>query len=189
MYEKEIQIIQDYLTIVPEDLKAEGKLKLYKYGGMLELDVKAIPWFSYPKIDQMGRFMYNDYIEVRERAYMLTNSTTGYAFTEEQAEKDKLYIVVRFPTGRLIFVNDTYYYDDTEDLWRDFEDKLLSYKPLDYDKLNNYYVYNLECGKNLIADWQNIMETYTVRFAEKRKEIDRQRKLQQLERLKKELEE
>lgn len=187
MYEKEMQIIQDYLAIPPYDIRAEDKLELYKYGGILGIDVKNIPWYSYPRV-RYGQFMYNEYIEVRDRAYTVMNSTTGYVFTTKQAEKDKCYIRVRLATGRLMFV-DANYYDDTEDIWQSFEDKLLSYKPLDYDKINHTYIYNLECGKNLIADWQSIMETYTARFAEKKKEIDRQRKMQYLDRLKKELEE
>ena len=49
------------------------------------------------------------------------------------------------------------YYGDITDEWEEFYNTLLSYNPLDYDKFNNYIVFNIETGKKVLDDYPSIL--------------------------------
>ena len=66
-------------------------------------------------------------------------------------------------------------------------DILKSYSPLDYDYLNNTYIFNLENGKKLIADYEKIKNDFIEKARKKIKEIDIEQKKKELERLQAEL--
>lgn len=46
-------------------------------------------------------------------------------------------------SGRLAFIDNMYWFD-IEDEWNEFMNILKSYNPLDYDEINNNYIYDLE---------------------------------------------
>lgn len=90
----------------------------------------------------------------------LTNKETGYKWS-----KNEWYIHLSFGgCGRLNFVNCNRYYQNSDVLylgepdkvWRDFLSKLLEYNPLDYDEINNEYLYTVEDGYRLYNDFRGI---------------------------------
>ena len=92
---------------------------------------------------EYGFFIINRQIKVG-KGYVLTNSTTKY----EQNGRDSL-VIWSESTGRLAFTSSEYWYD-IEDEWEEFINILMSYNPLDYDEINNNYIYDIENGKKLI---------------------------------------
>lgn len=66
---------------------------------------------------------------------------------------------------------------------------LKSYSPLDYDEINNNYIYDLEHGKKLIADYDKIVGSFQDKANRKVKEVQLANKKKELEKLQKELEE
>ena len=90
--------------------------------------------------------------------------------------------------GRLMFINEAYYCN-VEEEWRAFEQKLLSFNPLDYDAFNNEYVYDIENGKKLIDAYRHIYAETSAAMMVKVKEAKRKKLLQQLKKLDQDLEE
>ena len=66
-------------------------------------------------------------------------------------------------------------------------DVLKSYSPIDYDSLNNTYIFDLENGKRLIADYERIKNDFIEKANKKIKETDIKQKKKELERLQSEL--
>ena len=98
-----------------------------------------------------GDKIYYDDFKIVKGNYYLANSKTGYVL-----DKDSYYIVwSNGNIGRLMFIPYEYY-DCVEDEWREFFDTLLSYSPLDYDETNCKIIYDIENGKHLLADYDNI---------------------------------
>ena len=98
-----------------------------------------------------GDKIYYDDFKIVKGKYYLANSKTGYVL-----DKDSYYIVwSNGNIGRLMFVPYEYY-DCVDDEWREFFDTLLSYSPLDYDETNCNIIYDVENGKRLLADYDNI---------------------------------
>ena len=65
---------------------------------------------------------------------------------------------------------------------------LKSYEPLDYDPTNNTYIYDIEHGKKLIADYKDIVSNFEEKLHSKINEILIQDKREQLKQLQEELE-
>lgn len=106
------------------------------------------------KLEALG-FSWGDNIRFTDftisKDYYITNSETGYSPDPEQ------YYVSwsNGNVGRLQFVSQKYWWD-VEKEWDEFLEKLMSYKPVDYDLLNHHMVFDIENGKRLLQDYQKI---------------------------------
>ena len=172
-----IKAVKEYLKYFPRDTYAQNNLLLCEYAE--ELGVELSDKY-YPRIEY-GYFVINSQIKVGKR-YCLTNSATKY----EQNGKDSL-VIWHESCGRLAFVNRDYWWDIADE-WNEFMNVLKSYNPLDYDELNNNYIYDIENGKRLINDYGKIYQDFMEKVNKKIKEIDIANKKKELERLQKELE-
>ena len=172
-----IEVIEEYLKYFPNDANAKNNLLLCKYSNELGIELGNM---YYPKIEH-GYFVINRQIKAG-KYYRLTNTTTHY----EHNKKDTV-IIWHEPCGRLAFVDDKYWYSVDEE-WKEFMDVLKSYSPLDYDSLSNtYYIFDLENGKRLIADYERIKNDFIEKANKKIKETDIKQKKKELERLQSEL--
>ena len=129
-----------------------------------------------------GDQIYYDDFNIVKGNYYLVNSKTKYV-----PDRDSYYIIwSNGNIGKYQFVTSNYY-DDVEDEWREFKDTLLSYSPLDWDENHNKIVYNVENGKKVMADYDNICkktrEKIELKIKQKKLELMRT----EFERLKSEL--
>lgn len=175
---EKINTIKEYLKYFPNDTNAKSNLLLCEYADELSIELGK---GYYPTV-QYGYFIINSQIKAGKK-YELTNSETKY----EQNGKDTI-IIWSASSGRYMFV-DHGYYDSIEDEWQDFKNVLKSYNPLDYDELNDNYIYNLENGKKLINDYDNIVQNFQNKVNKKIKEVQLENKRKEIGRLQKELEE
>lgn len=115
---------------------------------------------------------------LKGKQFYINNKATSYEF-----DPDTYYVVWdNGNVGRLMFINETYYTDVNEE-WEAFEQKLLSFSPLDYDTFNNKYVYDIENGKKLIDAYRDICFDTKNAMGVKIKEAKRKRLLYQLRKL------
>ena len=91
----------------------------------------------------------------------LLNRETFYKF-----DTSKWYIRLTFGgCGIFNFVadarclSDSLYYEKTNELYQEVLEKLISYSPLDYDRLNGEYLFTVEDGYRLYKDFKEIYET------------------------------
>lgn len=172
-----INAINEYLKYFPNDRNAKENLRLCQYADELGLKLNGS---YYPRIDY-NHCLINSQIKAGKQ-YYLTNSTTKYKHNEEDT-----IIIWSESCGRLAFVDDRYWYS-IEDEWQGFMNVLKSYNPLDYDEVNNKYIYDVEHGKELINDYDKIIQNFMNNVNKKIKEVDIASKRKELERLQKELE-
>lgn len=171
-----IEVIEEYLKYFPNDTTATKNLLLCKYSSELGIELGE---GYYPRIEY-GYFVINRQIKAGKH-YNLTNTATNY----KQNEEDTI-IIWSESCGRLAFVDQEYWYCvDSE--WKEFMNVLKSYSPLDYDDLNNTYIFNLKNGKKLIADYEKIENDFIEKARKKIKEKDIERKKKEIERLQAEL--
>ena len=175
---EKIKVIEEYLKHFPNDGSAQNRLKLHQYADELCLELNGS---YYPRIEY-NYCCINDQIKVGKK-YCLTNSKTKY----EQNGEDTI-IIWHESCGRLAFVRDEYWWT-VDNEWKEFMDILKSYNPLDYDELNDNYIYDLENGKKLINDYDSIVRDFRDKANKKIKEFELEKKKKQLELLQKELEE
>ena len=117
-----------------------------------------------------------------EKRYHICNSSTGY-----QPKDDTWYVIWdNGNIGRLQFVSNKYY-SDVQDEWEEFKNRLLSYNPLDYDDMNNFNVYDIENGKRLMADYQQICNETLAKMTDKIKQVQLKEAKEKYERLLNEL--
>ena len=173
-----IRAIKEYIKYFPNDPYAKNNLQLCEYADELGMCVNG---GYYPRID-FGYFVINRQIKVGKK-YNLTNSTTNY----KQNGTDNI-VIWSESCGRLAFVSDTYWWA-IEDEWNWLMDVLKWYNPLDYDAINNTYIYDLENGKRLIADYDEIIMDFENKIRNKIKKVELENKKKELARLQKELEE
>lgn len=173
---KKIAAIKEYLKYFPYDSSAKNNLLMCEYADELGVEVKD----GYHSRIEYGYFVINRQIKVGKK-YHLTNSATQY----KQNGEDSIVIWAE-SCGRLAFVSDRYWWD-IENEWREFMNVLKSYEPLDYDELNNNYIYDLENGKRLIQDYDKIVKDFMDKVNKKIKEVEIANKKKELERLQKEL--
>ena len=95
----------------------------------------------------------------------MTNSTTKH----EQNGIDTI-VIWSECCGRLAFV-DEQYYRDVESEWEELKSILKSYNPIDYDEINNNYIYDLENGKKLIKEYDEILKVFDEKINHKINEV------------------
>lgn len=174
-----INAIKNYLKYFPNDYKAENNLLLCEYSDQLGVELDRESY--YPRMNS-GFFEINGQIKAGKK-YHLTNSRTNY----QQNGVDTI-VIWNEPCGRLHFVSDEFWWA-IEDEWNEFMQTILSYEPLDWDDLNNVYIFDLENGKRLIEDYKQILNEFMDKCHIRIKAYQLQQKRKELERLQKELEE
>ena len=171
-----IKAIKEYLKYFPYDEYAKNNLLMCEYADELGIELTG---GYYPRVEY-GYLIVNSQIKVGKN-YHLTNSATNY----NQNVKGTI-VIWHESCGKLAFVkSDYYYYIDNE--WEEFINVLKSYNPIDYDEINKTYIYDIESGKKLINDYDEILKNFKERISRKIKEFDTAKKREQLEKLKKEL--
>jgi hypothetical protein len=171
-----IKAVKEYLKYFPNDPYANNNLLLCEYADELGIELEGK---YYPRIEY-GYCVINRQIKVGKR-YCLTNSETKY----KQNGKENI-IIWSEPSGRLAFVSDKYWYD-VQNEWDDFMNILKSYGPLDYDGINNVYIYDLKHGKKLIENYKDIVQDFKKKIDKRIKEVEFENKKKELERLRMEL--
>lgn len=171
-----INAIKEYLKYFPYESNARNNLMICEYAEELGVELRG---GYYPNVNY-GYFAINSQIKAVKK-YHLTNSATKYV----QNGEDTI-VIWSESCGRLAFVSDKYWWDIEEE-WEELMSVLMSYNPIDYDKLNNNYIYDLENGKRLIADYDEILKNFQNKVNKKIKTVDIERKNKELERLQKEL--
>lgn len=174
---EKIEAIKGYLKYFPNDDHAKDNLMLCEYADELGLELNR---GYYPRIDWIYCLV-NQQIKIGKKCE-LTNSATKY----KQNGNDTI-VIWHESSGRLAFVNNDYWLD-IEDEWQEFKNVLKSYDPLDYDEINNTYIYDVKNGKRLIANYNKIVDDFTNKVNKKVKEIQLKRKKEQFEQLRIELE-
>lgn len=175
--ENRIKAIKEYLKYFPNDTYANNNLTLCEYAEELGIELKNR---YYPRVDY-GYFIINSQIKAGKK-YCLTNTATNYI----QNGKDTI-IIWHEPCGRLEFVSTEYWWDIDEE-WTEFMGILKSYNPVDYDDINATYIYDMENGKKLIADYDEIMKSFLDKVKKKIQKVNIEKKKAELERLQRELE-
>jgi|GEM_PF-3414774 hypothetical protein len=173
-----IKAIKEYLKYFPDDRTANNNLILYEYSNLLDIDLDTN--HSYYPMVEYGYLRVNRQIKLG-REYQLANSHTGY-----HQNKKEILVIWSEPCGRLAFV-DNRYYCVIENEWDEFMNILKSYEPLDYDPINNTYIYDIEHGKKLIVDYKDIVGNFEEKLRSKVNEILIQDKREQLKQLQEEL--
>lgn len=173
-----IKAIEEYLKYFPGDTTAYNNLRLCQYADILDIKLNLNGSY-FPRYS--GLFHVNDQICAGKR-YDLGNSKTKY----RQNGEDNI-VIWKEPRGRLAFVRDKYWWDVQEE-WDWLMDVLKSYNPLDYDDINDIYLYDVENGKRLIKDYDEIVKDFNKKINQKVKEVDLARKKEELKRLQAELE-
>ena len=171
-----IKAIKEYLRYFPYDGNAKNNLLMCEYADELGIELNG---GYYPRVEY-GFLVINRRIKAGKN-YHLTNSTTNY----EQNGEDTI-IIWSECCGRLAFVDEQYYHD-VESEWEELKSILKSYNPIDYDEINNDYIYDLENGKRLINDYEELLEVFNEKIKHKINEVKTAKKREQLEKLKKEL--
>ena len=171
-----IKAIKEYLRYFPYDGNAKNNLLMCEYADELGIELTG---GYYPRVEY-GYLVVNRQIKAGKN-YRLTNSTTNY----EQNGEDTI-IIWSECCGRLAFV-DKQYYSAINDEWKEFINIIKSYNPIDYDEINNNYIYDLENGKKLIKEYDEILKVFDEKIKRKINEVDTAKKREQLEKLKKEL--
>ena len=176
---EKIEAIKNYLKYFPNDSTASNNLTLCEYAE--ELGVALDRKSYYPNM-HCDYFQINGQIKAGKK-YYLVNSRTQYKINGFDT-----IVIWNASCGRLDFVNDYYWYT-IEDEWKEFMKTLLSYEPLDWDELNNTYIYDLENGKRLVEDYPQIHKEFLDKCHVRIKAYQLEQKRKELERLQKELEE
>lgn len=115
--------------------------------------------------------------------YSLGCPTTKYKFDET-----KWY--ARFSCngcGRLNIINDSTiaYRGEPDAVWNEFLDKIKSYSPLDYDDMNNEYIFTLQDGYRLFKDFPTLLKDVRTKMQSAVKAYKIQQLQSQLDKLKK----
>lgn len=175
-----IKAIKEYLKYFPHDGNAKNNLLMCEYADELGIGLTGgyYPRY-YPRVEY-GYLVINRQIKAGKN-YRLTNSTTNY----EQKRIDTI-VIWSESRGRYAFV-DEQYYRDIESEWEEFKSILKSYNPIDFDEINNDYIYDLENGKKLIKEYDEILKVFDEKINHKINEVKTAKKREQLEKLKKEL--
>ena len=111
----------------------------------------------------------------------IANSVNHFEF-----DKEKEYIQLSNRNiGILMFSGmEIAYYGETNDIWEEFKNELISYNPVDYDNMNFNYIYTMKDGIRLYKDFDKIYAKYQNKFDEAIKDIKIKSLEQQIERLK-----
>lgn len=84
----------------------------------------------------------------------ITNSATGY-------EYDSKSYYVHWDNGNIgayQFVSGGDMYRAIQDEYKEFKEKLMSYNPIDWDDFNSHIVFDVENGKKVMADYEEIVK-------------------------------
>lgn len=171
-----LKVIEKYLEFFPNDHIAKNNLLICRYSQELNLELKGS---YYPRINY-GFCEINSQIKAGKK-YQLTNSMTNYI----QNGEDTI-VIWSESCGRLAFV-DREYWGDVSVEWQEFMNVFKSYNPLDFDDLNNAFIYDIHNGRKLINNYDSIVNEFKQKLSVKINDIKMIKKREDLERLKMEL--
>lgn len=168
---EKINVIKEYLKYFPDSIEAQQNLILCECSELLGIKLNGS---YYPRV-KGERYCVNDQIFL-SKYYDLTNHSTDFV------PNGDMLIIWKAESGKCDFCMSEYWYDIDEE-WNWFISVLKSYNPLDYDEINNTYIYNLENGKNLIDDYVKIKHTFDEKLKSKIKAVQIEKKKKELEKL------
>ena len=174
-----VKAIKEYLRYYPDDRTAKMNLDICEYADVLGIDLQHNSGAYYPRVAYCYLEL-NHQIKVG-KGYRLTNSHTKYRQNGEE-----MLVIWRPACGRLDFVDERYSNAIAKE-WQEFMSVLKSYEPLDYDELNNTYIYDVKHGKKLIEDYNKILSDFRAKIDKKIAKVQLEEKRKQFEKLKKEL--
>lgn len=174
---EKLKAVREYLKYYPGDKTAKENELRIKYEE--ELGISEY----YPNAKMSGeRCILSSEFEV-SLYYDLTNHGTKYKATGETP-----LLIWHMPCGRLQFV-DAAYWEAVDEDWRELLKKLEAYNPVDYDRINETYVYEAENAKKLLRDYENIKNDFIEKAGKKAKALSVEKKKKQIEQLQREIEE
>lgn len=170
----------DEIIKICEDYEEVRRTNIYTFGSVNDLIEVCY------KLKALGLNWGDKLIPCKDfrvvKKYYLTNSATKFI-----PEKDKYYVEWdNGNIGRLQFTTQAYYNLVTDE-WHEFEAKLMSYNPVDYDPLNNHMVFEVKDGKRLMHDYFDICREYQEKVNEKIKSKRIEIKRQEIKKLQREL--
>lgn len=156
------KIIENYDNLIKEGRDAGyGWARKEIEDNVKTMGMLGIPWGEKFKIPR-------DFVVVIGQPY-LANSETHFKFS-----KDENYVVWdNGNIGRLQFGDfrgEIYREFDGE--WEEFQEKLLSYGALDYDPMNDRIIYDIENGKKLMLDYDEICREISSKIKVKEKKLE-----------------
>lgn len=117
------------------------------------------------------------------KGYYITNNGTGH-----KSNKDEWYVEWdNGNVGRLQFVSSEWWAYVGEE-WENFKAELMSYNPINYDPMNCHIIYDVENGKRVLENYQDICKRTIESMEKKLKQVRIEKAKSELERLIKETE-
>lgn len=169
---EQIKIVKKYMEIVPDDYHARNKLDFLETYVALDLP-QTYYKRHYPRVIN-GKFHIREEMSVT-RHVELGNPTTQYTFQDGE-----LYVMAFFDGGRLRYVPEDRW-NDIDEEWEEFEQNLLAHEPLDYDLLNNKWIYDLDHGREFLLHFPKIESHLEYVIGQKLRKIDARKKKERLE--------
>lgn len=175
--EEASKIIKDYDNLIKEgkDL-GYGWFEENVKDTIKTMEILGVSWGEKIRIPK-------DFSVIKGKPYLL-NSKTHFNFSENEN-----YIVWdNGNVGRLQFGDfSSELYREIDEEWEEFEEKLLSYGALDYDPMNCKIIYNIENGKKLMHDYDDICGEVRSKIKVKAKKFEIEKMKRELEKLQREL--
>ena len=167
-----INAIKEYLKFYPDSFEAKQNFSFCTYMQELDLEEKGS---YYPRMKGLEFRLNEQMFAVKN--YSLTNRTKNYT----PNGVDTL-IVWKADAGRCDFVLSDYWYA-IEKEWNWLHRVLWEYEPLDYDEINNTYLFDVENGIKLFNNYSDLMEKFNKMLKEKITAVQIEKKKKELERL------
>lgn len=115
------------------------------------------------------------------KGYYITNNGTGH-----KSNNDEWYVEWdNGNVGRLQFVSSEWWRYVGEE-WENFKKELMSYNPVNYDPMNCHIIYDVENGKRVLENYQDICKRTREAIGKKLKQVKVEKAKAELERLIKE---
>jgi hypothetical protein len=169
---EKINAIKEYLKFYPDSSEAKQNLIFCTY--MQELGLENSDSY-YPRMQGL-QFRLNTQMFVVKK-YTLTNPIKNYI----PNGVDTL-IVWKADAGRCDFVLSDYWFS-IEKEWHWLHNTLHEYKPLDYDEVNNTYLFDIENGMKLFNDYSDLMKKFNKMLKDKITTVQIEKKKKELEKL------
>lgn len=167
-----INAIKEYLKFYPDSFEANQNLRFCTYIQELGLEGNGS---YYPRMKGLEFRLNEQMFAVKD--YILTNRTKNYT----PNGIDTL-IVWKADAGRCSFVSSEYWYS-IEKEWHWLNKMLWAFKPLDYDEINNTYLFDVENGMKLYNNYSDMMEKFNKMLKDKITSVQIEKKKKELERL------
>jgi hypothetical protein len=157
-----MKAIEEYLKYFPKDYNAKTNMLACKYAEELELELS----YPYPRMTQDQKdFLISKFIKAT-KTHKLDNKKTDFV-------PNGIDTIIVWEASKLDFVKYDYYFL-IDDEWQELIDILLSYNPVDYDAINEVFIYDLENGKKLIQNSNKIVSEFKDKIRQKINKIEKE---------------